>query len=170
MIRNKWVFLCAVLDALLLLVTWSSSSTLTMRARPLKSVTVRTSKQWGGTVGWWQETKVSRVICRNGVIVERVLVYGCEKKSTTSRGCTYNSTMNSSCRELDERTDNTHWGMKLESQRTFSLAEDKDSKEVGKICPRPKSVSLKLKDKRVTLCSHKREKNSRIVHFITELP
>lgn len=78
--------------------------------------------------------------------------------------------MNSSCRELDERTDNTHWGMKLESQRTFSLAKDKDSKEVGKICPRPKSVSLKLKDKRVTLCSHKREKNSRIVHFITELP
>lgn len=48
-IRNKCLFLFAMLGALLLLVTWSPSSTLMMKGQPLKSVTVRASKQRGET-------------------------------------------------------------------------------------------------------------------------
>lgn len=63
-IRNKCLFLFAMLDALLLLVTWSPSSTLMMKGQPLKSVTVRASKQRGETVGWCQGTKVSGLISK----------------------------------------------------------------------------------------------------------
>lgn len=44
-IRNKCLFLFAVLDVLLLLVTWSSSSTLIIKGQPLKSVTVRAAER-----------------------------------------------------------------------------------------------------------------------------
>jgi len=50
-IRTKCLFLFAVLDALLLLVTWSTSSTLMMRGRPLTSVMGGGGGREGGDKG-----------------------------------------------------------------------------------------------------------------------